>query len=127
MAPQIPIRIRPFHSLLFLPASNLKILNSALKLPPQSIPSAFILDLEDSVALSQKSFAREQAVQILEQVKEGKWLKSDAEMWVRINAVGSGEEVEDLRAIVGSEQSRARNHYVGFLYLRVLRPSLSLV
>jgi citrate lyase beta subunit len=95
---------RPFTSLLFLPASSTKILNSALKLGPSSIPSAFILDLEDSVPLAQKAVARENAIKVLEDVKHGRWLKSNAEMWVRMNAVGSGEECEDLKAVVGSDE-----------------------
>lgn len=111
----VPIRptttnmARLLPSLLFLPASSQKILSSALKIPATKVPHAFVLDLEDSVPLSQKAVARENAVDVLSKVADGGW-RGDAEIWVRINGVGTGEEVEDLKAIVGSLSSGVHSH-----------------
>ncbi|KAI9034664.1 Pyruvate/Phosphoenolpyruvate kinase-like domain-containing protein [Hyaloraphidium curvatum] len=94
---------RAFPSPLFLPASNAKILASATRLPATGLPSSFVLDLEDSVAPALKQMARETARGVLEGARDGSWPARGVEMWVRINAVGSGEEVEDLKAILPVE------------------------
>jgi len=54
---------------------------------------ALILDLEDSVAASARSKARELAAEFLKQ-------KCDAKIWVRINPLDTADALEDLQAVM---------------------------
>ena len=62
---------------------------------PQIAAPAFILDLEDAVALSSKAKARQLVRGALERAGE------NLVLWVRINRVDSGFLLDDLEAIVG--------------------------
>jgi citrate lyase subunit beta/citryl-CoA lyase len=54
---------------------------------------ALIIDLEDSVARSELSAARERTVDFLQD-------KADLEVWVRINPMDGNEALNDLRAVM---------------------------
>ncbi len=66
-------------------------LSSSLK----SKADCFVYDLEDGVALNKKGTARELVFQALETFQVG-----SSEKAVRINAVGSGLEMDDLNVVV---------------------------
>ncbi|KAF7724570.1 hypothetical protein EC973_000878 [Apophysomyces ossiformis] len=61
-----------------------------------------VYDLEDSVALNKKGTARHMIIDALEASEHGK-----AEKAVRINAVGSGHELDDLNVILHSKRLQA--------------------
>ncbi|TPX69297.1 hypothetical protein SpCBS45565_g02544 [Spizellomyces sp. 'palustris'] len=82
-------RILPWKS----PCDERK-LNSSRKVTADSI----IYDLEDSVPVNRKGTARQLVFQALEQHDVGK-----SEKTVRINAVGSGLEVDDLSVVLRSK------------------------
>lgn len=86
------IRIR--RSLLFMPGNEMrKILKGA-----QLGPDAVIMDIEDGVAPDRKEEARQTIREALETVDFGR-----TERLVRINPIGSGLEVDDLRATIGGK------------------------
>ncbi|TPX57708.1 hypothetical protein PhCBS80983_g03619 [Powellomyces hirtus] len=78
----------------YVPGSDERKLNSSRKLPADSV----IYDLEDSVAMNRKGAARQLVFQALEQYDIGKTEKT-----VRINAVGSGLEIDDLSVVLRSK------------------------
>ncbi|KAJ3020960.1 cytochrome c1 [Thoreauomyces humboldtii] len=77
-----------------VPGSDERKLNSSRKLAADSV----IYDLEDSVPMNRKGAARELVFQALEQYDIGKTEKT-----VRINAVGSGLEIDDLNVVLRSK------------------------
>ncbi|KAL7410009.1 Pyruvate/Phosphoenolpyruvate kinase-like domain-containing protein [Mrakia frigida] len=85
--------IRPLRSLLYVPCSSPKFLAKSLE---ENVASSdtIIYDLEDSVPISRKKEAREDLVSFL---KANPYLKT--RLAVRINAVGSGFEEDDLASI----------------------------
>lgn len=81
--------IRPRRTLLYVPASDWHKLEKAAGLNSDCV----CIDLEDGVALQKKIEARQQAVRALRELDFGR-----SERLVRINAVGSGLEKDDLEA-----------------------------
>jgi len=79
----------PPRSWLFVPADSNKKMMKAL----ESEADAVILDLEDSVALAQKSIARE-LLSLLPVRLDG-----EPQRWVRINPIGTEAHDEDLAAL----------------------------
>ena len=79
------------RSFLFVPADSERKIKKAL----ESVADAVILDLEDSVAISERPRARTLARAALD---EG----SEKPMWVRINPMSTADALEDLRSIVPS-------------------------
>lgn len=100
---------RPHRAMLYLPGSNTKILMKGTTLHVDSV----CMDLEDSVAASQKATARQNIIQALansqnntqSNTTEDKKLHMLPERYVRINPVGSGYEEDDIRAIFGAKDS----------------------
>src|SRR5262245_37464360 len=79
--------IRPRRSLLFLPGSNLRVLEKAKTLPADGI----ILDLEDSVAPEAKATAREQVAAAVDARGFGR-----REVIVRVNGLDTPWWLDDL-------------------------------
>lgn len=78
------------RSFLFVPGDSARKFERASQNPAD----ALILDLEDSVALSQKAAAREVTVQML------KAPRTRQSLWVRVNAFDSGLTLADLAAVM---------------------------
>jgi citrate lyase subunit beta/citryl-CoA lyase len=87
------VTIRPRRSALYLPASNLKAIEKARRLPCDVV----ILDLEDAVAPDVKETARQQAI---EAVQHGGF--GSRELVVRINALDTQWGMADLQALANS-------------------------
>jgi len=96
---------RPRRSLLYVPTSSARKLSGALQSKPSSshdgAPDTLILDLEDSVAPSQKDAARDALVEAL----TGRTQGGASEVAVRINApsegMGNGSTaLRDARAVL---------------------------
>jgi citrate lyase subunit beta/citryl-CoA lyase len=81
------------RSFLFVPADSERKLYKA-KVSPAD---ALILDLEDAVAADRRDIARGLAREYLKSEAKG-----SAQLWVRINPVGSTEYEEDLDAVVAA-------------------------
>ncbi|VUX55830.1 HpcH/HpaI aldolase/citrate lyase family [uncultured Woeseiaceae bacterium] len=77
------------RSFLFVPADSERKLEKA----GTSGADALILDLEDSVAASARSKARNLAAEFLKQ-------ESNSKIWVRINPLDSADALEDLQAVM---------------------------
>ena len=77
------------RSFLFVPADSERKLEKA----GTSGADALILDLEDSVAASARSKARNLAAEFLKQ-------ECDAKIWVRINSLDTADALEDLQAVM---------------------------
>ncbi|KAI8823749.1 Pyruvate/Phosphoenolpyruvate kinase-like domain-containing protein [Fimicolochytrium jonesii] len=84
---------RARRAVFYVPGSDDRKLAKSRKLVADSL----IYDLEDSVPLNRKGAARNAVFQALEQFDVGK-----SEKTVRINAVGSGLEVDDLSVVLRS-------------------------
>jgi citrate lyase subunit beta/citryl-CoA lyase len=82
--------IRPRRSVLYLPASNDRVLEKAMGLPVD----ALILDLEDAVAPDAKPAARDAACAAARSGAYG-----DRELTIRINAAGTEWHDDDLIAV----------------------------
>lgn len=83
---------RPRRALLYMPATDWrKIEKAATELEVDSV----CIDLEDGVALNRKEEARVGAVKALQSLDFG-----PRERLVRINPVGSGLELDDLKSVV---------------------------
>ncbi|CAG8523722.1 11953_t:CDS:2, partial [Acaulospora colombiana] len=82
---------RPRRALFYVPGSEERKIKSSLNISADSI----VYDLEDSVSFNRKGVAREMVFNILEALPD----KSNSERAVRINAVGSGLELDDLNVI----------------------------
>lgn len=78
------------RSFLFVPGDSQRKFDSAVA----SASDALILDLEDSVALSQKDMARTLVQQLLPKIP------SHQQGWVRVNALDTGLLLQDLVAVV---------------------------
>ena len=85
----MPSRVR--RTLLYIPGDSARKIEKGAALDVDAV----ILDLEDGVASAQKVAARENVVSALREVDFGR-----AERLVRINAVGSGWESQDLDAVL---------------------------
>lgn len=85
--------MRPRRALLYVPGSDWAKMQKAAGLGADSV----CLDLEDGVAPSMKAEARKLAARALSELDFGR-----SERLVRINAVGSGLEVEDLEAVLAA-------------------------
>lgn len=83
----------PLRSFLFVPADDAKKLGKVA----ESQADAVILDLEDSVSAARKAVAREMAGEFLAD-HAGK--TGMPQLWVRVNAFGSGAALADLAAAV---------------------------
>jgi citrate lyase subunit beta/citryl-CoA lyase len=83
---------RPVRSWLFVPGDSERKLAKAAS----AGADALILDLEDSVAPPNKHAARAAVAALLKRQPD----RSSARLWVRINALGTGEALADLAAIV---------------------------
>src|SRR5579885_2137722 len=88
----VQAHIRPRRSALYVPGSNARALDKARTLDADVI----IIDLEDAVAESQKTAAREQAIKAL---KAGGY---KSEMVVRVNDPTTPEGAADIKAIARS-------------------------
>ena len=82
--------VRNPKSYLFVPANDSRRVPKAL----QSEADAAILDLEDAVAFSEKSTAREGVVRAL-------GLERNGSLFTRINGIQTGLALDDLEAIIG--------------------------
>lgn len=78
--------------MLFVPAGDPRKL---AKIPALDA-TAYILDLEDAVAVAVKSEARSHAVEAIRAYGD------DAQLWVRVNATGTAQFAEDVEAVVVS-------------------------
>jgi citrate lyase subunit beta/citryl-CoA lyase len=86
--------LRPRRSVLYVPGDNERAL-----LKTQSLPAdAIIIDLEDSVAPSNKEQARKQAVEIIRQRGFG-----SREVILRVNPIETPWGMADLHAAIGAE------------------------
>ena len=86
-------RLTPARSWLFVPGdSERKQLRGI-----ESAADALILDLEDSVAPARRAAARQLVRALLEARPPGR----APQLWVRVNALGSGQLLEDLIAVAG--------------------------
>ncbi|KAJ3281555.1 hypothetical protein HK104_011402 [Borealophlyctis nickersoniae] len=83
---------------MLVPGSDERKLNSSLKCKVDCV----IYDLEDSVSLNRKGTARNLVFQALEGFDVGRTEKT-----VRINAVGSGLEIDDLNVVLRSRNLQA--------------------
>src|SRR5688572_869263 len=81
------------RSLLFVPGDDDRKIAKAL----ESAADALILDLEDSVAPARKDAARALCAGVLRGADTSKTL------FVRVNALGTGEAMHDLEAIAGAK------------------------
>jgi citrate lyase subunit beta/citryl-CoA lyase len=91
---------RALRSFLFAPADNQRILDKVFTAGADAV----VIDLEDAVAPSSKSEARE----ILRRNLESLDPATTTPIWVRINPVGSGLWRDDLAAVVGPWLSGVR-------------------
>ncbi|KAG0227372.1 hypothetical protein BGW41_003845 [Actinomortierella wolfii] len=89
-------RIR--RSIFYVPGSDERKLKSSLSLAADCL----VYDLEDGVAFNRKNVAREMVLDALEASEHRK-----AEKAVRINAVGSGLEFDDLNVVLRSSRLQA--------------------
>ena len=79
----------PLTTMLFVPGSDERKLDKI----PSLTPDAFIIDLEDAVAVSAKAAAREKVAAAL--ARHG----ASAQLWVRVNAVETGLLYDDVLAV----------------------------
>ena len=84
--------MRARRALLNMPGDEMKKIQKATTLGVDCI----CMDMEDGVAVNRKGVARETIVEALRTLDFGR-----AERLVRINPVGSGLEIEDIRAALG--------------------------
>ena len=86
-------RLTPARSWLFVPGDSERKQQRGI----ESAADALILDLEDSVAPTRRSGARQLIRTLLDARRE----RRTPQLWVRVNALGSGQLLEDLVAVVG--------------------------
>ncbi|KAI8994954.1 Pyruvate/Phosphoenolpyruvate kinase-like domain-containing protein [Pilobolus umbonatus] len=86
------------RALFYVPGSDERKIHKSITLKADCL----VYDLEDSVAASKKGTARYMVIDALEASEHGK-----AEKAVRINAVGSGYELDDLNVILHSRRLQA--------------------
>ncbi|CEG63041.1 hypothetical protein RMATCC62417_00253 [Rhizopus microsporus] len=90
--------IRPRRALFYVPGSDEKKIYKSISVNADCIA----YDLEDSVSPNKKGAARHLVIDALEASEHGK-----AEKAVRMNAVGSGHELDDLNVILHSKRLQA--------------------
>lgn len=83
--------MRARRALLYMPGDDWHKINKALTLGVDCI----CMDMEDGVALNRKAEARQTIARALQELDFGR-----AEKLARINAVGSGLELEDIQAVL---------------------------
>ncbi len=83
--------MRARRALLYMPGDDGRKINKALTLGVDCI----CMDMEDGVALNRKAEARQSIARALQELDFGR-----AEKLARINAVGSGLELEDIQAVL---------------------------
>ena len=88
----MPLPIRPWRSLLFMPGANARALEKSRELPADGL----IFDLEDAVAPEAKAAAREAVAAAVEQGGYGR-----RELVLRVNALDSAWGEADLDAAAG--------------------------
>lgn len=91
--------LRPRRALFNIPGSDEKKLRKASVIVADSV----VYDLEDGVPMNQKGAARSLVLSALEKHQ----LHSACEKAVRINAVGSGLEIDDLQVVLSSNHLEA--------------------
>ncbi|KAI7850368.1 Pyruvate/Phosphoenolpyruvate kinase-like domain-containing protein [Circinella umbellata] len=89
---------RSRRALFYVPGSDERKIHKSISVGADCI----VYDLEDSVSLNKKGTARHMVIDALEASEHGK-----AEKVVRINAVGSGLELDDLNVILHSKRLQA--------------------
>ncbi|CAI5451702.1 unnamed protein product [Caenorhabditis angaria] len=88
----------PRRSLLYVPASNQKMLDKI----PQMISDSVVLELEDGVALTAKADARKNATQALNKLPFH--TLSCQELGLRVNSVSSGLLEDDIKEVSKAEK-----------------------
>lgn len=83
--------MRSRRALLYVPGDDWNKINKAITLGADSI----CMDMEDGVALNRKTAARETIAKALQELNFGK-----SEKLARINAIGSGLELEDIETVL---------------------------
>ncbi|KAI9499675.1 Pyruvate/Phosphoenolpyruvate kinase-like domain-containing protein [Zychaea mexicana] len=89
---------RSRRALFYVPGSDERKIHKSISVGADCV----VYDLEDSVSLNKKGTARHMVIDALEASEHGK-----AEKAVRINAVGSGLELDDLNVILHSKRLQA--------------------
>ncbi|GAA5811433.1 hypothetical protein MFLAVUS_004870 [Mucor flavus] len=90
--------VRPRRALFYVPGSDERKIHKSISVAADCV----VYDLEDSVSSNKKGTARHMVIDALEASEHGK-----AEKAVRINAVGSGYELDDLNVILHSKRLQA--------------------
>ncbi|KAG0748545.1 hypothetical protein G6F57_000833 [Rhizopus arrhizus] len=90
--------VRSRRALFYVPGSDERKIHKSISVDADCIA----YDLEDSVSSNKKGAARHMVIDALEASEHGK-----AEKAVRINAVGSGHELDDLNVILHSRRLQA--------------------
>ncbi|CAO3617485.1 unnamed protein product [Cunninghamella blakesleeana] len=90
--------VRARRALFYVPGSDERKIHKSISLEADCI----VYDLEDSVSANKKGTARHMIIDALEASEHGK-----AEKAVRINAIGSGQELDDLNVILHSKRLQA--------------------
>ncbi len=86
-----PLPLPPRRALLFMPGDDRRKIEKGIATRPDCV----IMDLEDGVALNRKEAARQSIVTALNELDFG-----SVEKIVRINALGSGLEEDELEAVL---------------------------
>ncbi|OBZ82215.1 Citrate lyase subunit beta-like protein, mitochondrial [Choanephora cucurbitarum] len=89
---------RSRRALFYVPGSDERKIHKSISVGADCI----VYDLEDSVTVNKKGTARHMVIDALEASEHGK-----AEKAVRINAVGSGHELDDLNVILHTKRLQA--------------------
>ncbi|CDH54133.1 citrate lyase beta subunit [Lichtheimia corymbifera JMRC:FSU:9682] len=89
---------RSRRALFYVPGSDERKIHKSISVGADCI----VYDLEDSVSLNKKGTARHMVIDALEASEHGK-----AEKAVRINAIGTGLELDDLNVILHSKRLQA--------------------
>tara|TARA_B100001013_G_C24584911_1_gene432240 strand:+ start:91 stop:984 length:894 start_codon:yes stop_codon:yes gene_type:complete len=79
------------HSLLFIPGNQTRKLDKAFDLQPD----AFVLDLEDSVPMSEKEVARRTVAEYIDKLAD-----TGIALFPRVNSLTTGLMYDDLKAVV---------------------------
>ena len=86
LSPQMSLR-----SLLFVPGNQTRKLDKAFDLRPD----AFVLDLEDSVPMSEKEVARRTVAEYIDKLAD-----TGIALFPRVNSLATGLMYDDLKAVV---------------------------
>ncbi|KAJ8662805.1 hypothetical protein O0I10_000981 [Lichtheimia ornata] len=96
--PDLSSSSRSRRALFYVPGSDERKIHKSISVGADCI----VYDLEDSVSLNKKGTARHMVIDALEASEHGK-----AEKAVRINAIGTGLELDDLNVILHSKRLQA--------------------